>query len=162
MRPVIIIPPIDAAVSPASALDGLARRVIFLLLGKLRHGCLTLVEDSQTLSFGEPLHQASLHAVITILDHRTYRRLLLAGSRGLGESYISGWWSADNVSAVIRILLKISTSWKKFYHPGPDWQHLFITSGSFPSGTPSLAARPTSPPTMTWETTFTRFFWTRL
>lgn len=104
MRPVSIIPPMDAAVAPASPLDGLARRVIFWLLNHCRSGCLTIVEDGQSCSFGQPQHRAGLQATATIVDPRTYRRLLLAGSRGLGEAYVFGWWWADDLTAVIRIL----------------------------------------------------------
>jgi len=106
MRPVTIIPQTDATNSPASALDRLARRVIFWFLGKLEHGNLTLVEDGQNFTFGKPVLKARLQATVTVQQPRFYRSLLLAGSRGLGEAYVAGWWSADDLTAVIRILTR--------------------------------------------------------
>ena len=102
MRPSTIIPQTESACAPASALDRLARRVIFWLLGKLQHGSLTVVEDGKTFTFGEP--GSPLRATITVQHPRFYRSLLLAGSRGLGEAYVAGWWSADDLTGVIRIL----------------------------------------------------------
>ena len=102
MRPITIIPQTESACAPASALDRLARRVIFWLLGKLQHGNLTLVEDGKPFTFGEP--GSPLRATITVQHPRFYRSLLLAGSRGLGEAYVAGWWSADDLTGVIRIL----------------------------------------------------------
>jgi cyclopropane-fatty-acyl-phospholipid synthase len=106
MRPITIIPQTDATNSPASALDRLARRVIFWFLGKLEHGNLTLVEDGQNFTFGEPVLKARLQTTVTVQHPRYYRSLLLAGSRGLGEAYVAGWWSADDLTGVIRILTK--------------------------------------------------------
>jgi cyclopropane-fatty-acyl-phospholipid synthase len=76
--------------------------VIFWLLGKLQHGNLTLAEDGKIFTFGEP--GSPLRATVTVQHPRFYRSLLLAGSRGLGEAYVAGWWSADNLTAVIRLL----------------------------------------------------------
>jgi cyclopropane-fatty-acyl-phospholipid synthase len=104
MRLSTIIPQPDAAHLPPGTLDRLARRVIFWLLGKMRHGSLTLVENGESFNFGEPVAGARLEATVTVQHPRFYRSLLLAGSRGLGEAYMAGWWSADNLTAVIRIL----------------------------------------------------------
>ncbi|MGQ9921214.1 MAG: class I SAM-dependent methyltransferase [Desulfobacca sp.] len=101
-----IVPPPEVAVARAPLLDSLARRIIFGLLNHLRYGRLHLVEDGHRHRFGERCGQADLEATITIVDPRTYRRVLLAGSRGLGEAYVYGWWSTDNLTAVIRILTR--------------------------------------------------------
>jgi cyclopropane-fatty-acyl-phospholipid synthase len=78
--------------------------VIFRLLGKVKRGSLTLTENGQAFSFGEPPGQATLQATVTVHHSRFYRSLLRAGSRGLGEAYVAGWWSADDLTMVIRIL----------------------------------------------------------
>jgi cyclopropane-fatty-acyl-phospholipid synthase len=104
MRPAIIIRHPEASHLPRGALDRLARRVIFWLLGKIRHGSLTVVEEGQSFTFGEPAAQARLVATITVLHPRFYRSVLLAGSRGLGEAYVAGWWSADDLTTVVRLL----------------------------------------------------------
>lgn len=117
MRKVSIIPSLDDASAPAAPLDGLARRLILGLLNRLRHGRLTLVEDGHSQSFGEPASRVDLHATITVWDPRTYRRVLLAGSRGLGEAYVYGWWSADDLTTVIRILIRNLSRLEKVLSP---------------------------------------------
>jgi cyclopropane-fatty-acyl-phospholipid synthase len=119
-----IIPQPEASPLPSGALDRLARRVIFWLLGKMRHGSLTLVEDGQSFPFGEPAAATGLGATVTVLHPRFYRSVLLAGSRGLGEAYVAGWWSADDLTAVIRLLTQNlyllegpSSHWVKLMRP---------------------------------------------
>lgn len=132
MSPVSIIPPTAAAAS-ASPVDGLARRVIFWLLDHLRSGCLTIVEDGHSASFGEPPCQARLQASITILDPRVYRRLFLGGSRGLGEAYVSGWWSADDLTAAMRIFTQNLPPLEKLLLPWARLAAPWFRLGKLPS-----------------------------
>jgi len=104
MSPPSIIPRPESTRLASGPLDGLALRMIFRLLGKLQRGSLTLSENGQAFRFGEPEGQAALQATVTVHHPRFYRSLLLAGSRGLGEAYVAGWWSADDLTRVIRIL----------------------------------------------------------
>ncbi|MFZ2088840.1 MAG: cyclopropane-fatty-acyl-phospholipid synthase family protein [Desulfobaccales bacterium] len=104
MTPPTIIPRRESMRLSSRALDGLARRVIFRLLGKVQRGSLTLSENGQAFSFGEPASQATLQATVTVHHPCFYGSLLLAGSRGLGEAYVAGWWSADDLTRVIRII----------------------------------------------------------
>ena len=60
MKPASIIPRTKTSPPPRGALDLLARRAVFRLLGKIRHGSLTLVEEGQRFIFGEPAAQAAL------------------------------------------------------------------------------------------------------
>ena len=52
------------------------------------------------------MEQARLQATVKVYHPHFYRSLLLAGSRGLGEAYVAGWWSTDNLTAVIRVLTR--------------------------------------------------------
>jgi len=104
MSPPSIIPRPGSIRISTGPLDGLARRVIFRLLGKVQRGSLTLAENGHAFSFGEPAGQATLQATVIVHHPRFYRSLLLAGSRGLGEAYVAGWWFADDLTRVIRIL----------------------------------------------------------
>ena len=106
MNTTTIIPQADLNRLSRGPLDRLARRVVFWLLGKVQHGSLTLMENGQGFLFGEPVGQAHLRAAITIHNPGFYRSLLLAGSRGLGEAYVAGWWSADDLTEVIRLLTR--------------------------------------------------------
>jgi NAD dependent epimerase/dehydratase family enzyme len=41
-----------------------------------------------------------------ITDPRFYRALAWGGTLGAGEAYINGWWSTDDLTALIRILIQ--------------------------------------------------------
>ncbi len=43
---------------------------------------------------------------VTVHDPRAYGALLRSGSVGLGSSYIAGWWDADDLTALVQILLR--------------------------------------------------------
>jgi cyclopropane-fatty-acyl-phospholipid synthase len=47
-----------------------------------------------------------LGATITVHDPRFYSDVAFGGSVGAGEAYIRGWWSADDLTALTRILLR--------------------------------------------------------
>ncbi len=52
---------------------------------------------------GEPVVHVVVH------DDRAWSKLLAKGSVGLGESYADGWWDADDLTEVVRLLL-VNTS----------------------------------------------------
>ncbi len=41
-----------------------------------------------------------------ILDNRWYRRVLLQGSVGLGDSYMDGWWNCSDIAGLIERIIK--------------------------------------------------------
>ncbi len=43
---------------------------------------------------------------MTVHDRRAYDALLRSGSVGLGTSYVSGWWDADDLTALVRALAR--------------------------------------------------------
>ena len=111
-------------------IDILARRAIFALLKRLVRGQITLVENSQRHRFGEESGQSSLQAVITVHHSQLYSRIFLGGSIGAAEAYMEGFWSADDLTTVMRILAlnqnafedmekglaRLTGSLYKFYH----------------------------------------------
>jgi len=42
---------------------------------------------------------------VVVHDPRAYRAVATRGSVGLGESYMAGWWDADDLTEVVRVLL---------------------------------------------------------
>jgi cyclopropane-fatty-acyl-phospholipid synthase len=47
---------------------------------------------------------AAICAHITVHDPRFYARVLREGSVGLGESYADGWWDAEDLAGVLRLM----------------------------------------------------------
>ena len=84
--------------------DRFARRAIFALLKKLQRGRITLVESGSSHHFGEQTKRFPLQAVITVHHPQLYSRIFWGGSIGAAEAYMEGFWSADDLTTVMRIL----------------------------------------------------------
>ena len=74
-------------------------------LGRFAGGRLDVVDGASRHSFGET-GSAPLAARVEIHDPRTWRALLLGGTIGAAEAYAEGWWSADDLTALIRLVVR--------------------------------------------------------
>jgi len=84
------------------ALNRVARHAVFANLEKLERGRITIVEDDKRHDFGKD----GLRATITISDPRFYTDLALGGSIGAAEAYMSGFWAADDLTTLVRIIVR--------------------------------------------------------
>ncbi len=82
---------------------GLLRRAVLRLLGQLRHGQLSIVENGERLVFGQP--GAELQAEIQVLDPAVWALVASNGSIGSGEAYIHGYWTSPDLTAVVRVFV---------------------------------------------------------
>ena len=81
---------------------GFAKSQILKHLDDLKIGRLTLIDGAETYFHGDDAH--TLHAVIRVHDPRFYGEIAFGGSIGAGEAYMLGYWSADNLTDVIRLM----------------------------------------------------------
>lgn len=86
-------------------LDELARRLVMARLRKLELGKLVLKDGSATLHFGARTQGCDLEAAVHVHDAAFYSALAFGGSIGAAESYARGEWSADDLTAVVRLLV---------------------------------------------------------
>lgn len=85
-----------------SWIDRLAKRIFFTIFSKIEFGKL-IAEDNGTIrEFGK---NGDLQAKITILHPRFYSMLVFDGNVGAGEAYMSGYWKADDLAVVVRIIV---------------------------------------------------------
>ena len=82
-------------------LQNSARKLVLAKLSNLQHGQLTLIENDKAQTFGQ---DSDLKATITVNDAHFYGEIAFGGSIGAGEAYMLGYWSADNLTHVIRIM----------------------------------------------------------
>ncbi|MAW60708.1 MAG: SAM-dependent methyltransferase [Planctomycetes bacterium] len=87
------------------SLSKLGRKALLGKLADLQHGALILVENGQTLHFGKA-DGSGLAATVQVHDARFWTELLAGGTVGAGEAYRQGWGSADDLTMVIRILVR--------------------------------------------------------
>jgi cyclopropane-fatty-acyl-phospholipid synthase len=87
-------------------LDALAERAVRARLAGLAHGQLTLAEGANARHYGSLTARCPLSATVHVNDPRFYSEIAFGGSIGAGEAYMLGYWSTDNLTAAMRILLQ--------------------------------------------------------
>ena len=87
-------------------LEALARRVVRARLESLRNGEIVVSENGCHESFGTVTDDLPLTVHLTIHDPRFYSDIAFGGAVGAGESYIHGHWSCDELTTLVRILVK--------------------------------------------------------
>ena len=78
------------------------RRLLRAALDRGADGVVEVSEEGRTrrLGTGEPVVRVTVH------DRRAYGAVLRSGSVGLGASYVAGWWEADDLTALVRVLFR--------------------------------------------------------
>ena len=89
-----------------SGLDKLARKVIRSRLQEVAEGIISITEDGVTDSFGTSTAAVPLSAHITVKDPRFYSEVAFGGTIGSGEAFIHDYWDCDDLTALVRILLR--------------------------------------------------------
>lgn len=81
-----------------------ARRLLLGRLARLRHGRVRLRQGEVATELGPA--DAPLAATITVADPAFYAEVAFGGSVGAGESYILGHWQADDLVALLRLMVR--------------------------------------------------------
>ena len=82
----------------------LAKKIILKSLKKISVGNITVYDGDEVFRFGHQ-SETQLSAIIHVHNSRAYSQILFGGTIGVGESYMSGWWSANSLVNVIRIFV---------------------------------------------------------
>jgi cyclopropane-fatty-acyl-phospholipid synthase len=80
-------------------------RLLRLLRHRLHGGTIVVEDGAEHFRLGDG--SPTVH--VTIHDARAWSSLTRKGSVGLGEGYVEGWWDADDLTDLVRILL-VNTS----------------------------------------------------
>jgi cyclopropane-fatty-acyl-phospholipid synthase len=83
--------------------NSMARKAVERLLKSLKVGSLTLHEAGEQRTYGSLHRSEEPHAEVHIHSQDVYRKLLMAGALGSGESYMQGDWSSPDLTEVIRL-----------------------------------------------------------
>ncbi len=82
----------------------LAKSQVLSRLSGLRKGQLILIDGSERHVFGR-LDAGNLQATIIVHDPRFYGEIAFGGSIGAGEAYMLGYWQADTLTNVVRLMV---------------------------------------------------------
>jgi cyclopropane-fatty-acyl-phospholipid synthase len=96
--------PMPAA--PVTLAQRLARQALHAALGRIGEGELRLIDVDGERRFGRPTALYPLSATLRIFDARFYVDAAFGGSVGAGESYIRGSWNCDDLTALVRIMVR--------------------------------------------------------
>lgn len=83
----------------------MARSLVLSQLRKIRMGRLALSEGGRRHAFGRPTEAFPLSGVIDVHDPDFFAKAAFGGDLGAAEAYMAGHWTADDLTAVIRIVL---------------------------------------------------------
>ncbi|UCG88370.1 MAG: class I SAM-dependent methyltransferase [Gemmatimonadota bacterium] len=85
------------------AIDRIARHLVFKRLHRVADDRLLVHENRAVHAFGA---HAGTTASIRIIDPRFYGSVALGGHIGAAEAYANGWWTTDDLTAVIRLFVR--------------------------------------------------------
>ena len=86
-------------------IDRGCRHLVHRNLSLFTDGEIQVADVIGARTFGAALTPA-LQARIDVHDPRTYRAIALGGSIGAAEAYADGWWTSDDLTALIRIMAR--------------------------------------------------------
>jgi cyclopropane-fatty-acyl-phospholipid synthase len=86
-----------------TTLDRVTRRLVLQRLHSINDGSLRVREGSQVHSFGR---RGAIEASVDVLDGRFFRAVAFGGHIGAAEAYANGWWTTDELTAVIRLFVR--------------------------------------------------------
>ena len=91
--------------SGPAAVQGTAKKILFSILKRLKRGRIHILEKDQHRTFGHMAEGSPLEVSLTVLHPDFYNRVLFGGSLGAGEAYMMDYWSTDDLTLIIRIVM---------------------------------------------------------
>ena len=83
-----------------------ARAALRRLLQRMTRDQLDVIDvDGSATTYGVAGHGAQ-RATVDVLDDRAWIAVATEGSIGLGRGYIEGWWTSDDPTTVVRIIIR--------------------------------------------------------
>lgn len=97
-----------AAKSRAQWVANMAKNQVIKRLAKLKFGKLTLIDGEERFVFGVAFSETIpvIQATIRVLDARFYGEIAFGGSIGAGEAYMLGYWQAESLTDVVRLMAR--------------------------------------------------------
>jgi len=89
-------------------LDGLAERAVRTRLARLEEGSIAVDDEAVVARFGRDTADG-LRAEVRVHDRRFWSEIAFGGSIGVGEAFMHGYWSTDDLTALVRIMLRNRT-----------------------------------------------------
>jgi len=121
-------------------LDAIAARALHRQLGLIVNDAIDIVDGDSVKRYGAAADRDALRATLTVHDARFWAEVAFGGSIGAGEAYMHGYWSADDLTTLLRIVLRnrnaldaMERGWARLGVParrGLHWLNRNTRSGS--------------------------------
>lgn len=79
------------------------KRLLFRYLFNIEFGCVKITDQKETKAFGDAASEQAV--TIQVFNHSAYKMMVLGGSIGAAESYMSGHWECDDLTLLFEIFL---------------------------------------------------------
>jgi len=87
-------------------IDHFAKKIFLSKFSKLTHGRIHLIEGDREYIFGTSQDSFPLHASVIVHDASFYSDIIFGGTVGSGEAYMAGNWECDELTDLVRIILR--------------------------------------------------------
>lgn len=87
-------------------IDKICRPLLFSRLNKIEFGQVKIVDQWGEHCFGHSDLSGELSVEIKVEDQRFYSDIAFGGTVAAGEAYMQGYWSCDNLTGLVRIMLR--------------------------------------------------------
>ena len=92
--------------TPVRWIDKICRPLLFSRLQKIEIGQVKIVDQLGEELFGNSEHSDELSVAIKVNDQRFYSDIAFGGTVAAGEAYMQGYWSCNNLTGLVRIMLR--------------------------------------------------------
>jgi cyclopropane-fatty-acyl-phospholipid synthase len=89
-----------------NGLDRFARRIVLSRLETLQAGQIVVCEGDEFRMFGQVSEDFPLSVQLRVLDPKFYSDIAFGGSIGAGEAYMRGYWTCNELTELLRILIQ--------------------------------------------------------
>lgn len=97
--------PMTIKIAPPNLLERVGIKLFQKLASRISTGKISVtMPDSSTTTYGDP-HAAASESLI-VRDYTFFRRILLDGDIGLGESHMLGQWDSQDLTGTISLLIR--------------------------------------------------------
>jgi len=94
----------SASKMPVKGLARVCKQLLFRILAQARYGTLTVIDQEGSRSFRGSEAPDLVHAMVEVRDPDSYTDMLLGGTIGAGEAYMSGDWVSPNTTDAVRFM----------------------------------------------------------
>lgn len=96
----------STGVASLSFLDRLARAAFFSRFRQIQWGEIILIDEATRYVFGARSEKFPLSVTVRVHHPQFYKDVAFGGDVGAGEAYMHGFWSCDDLTALIRIIIR--------------------------------------------------------